>query len=196
MRALFMRGAFTAADASAAGTTLAAYTIGLIPFCLLRSVSATFLARGDTATPVKALFMSVIVNVALKIALMRNYAQVGLALATSAGVWINFALLGWYAHRARLIAIDARLKRSAAKLALAGLALAAALFVGARLFAQEFAGLPAFRPELTLAALALLGAVVYGGALTLLFGRELLSAFRVRRASALATPPGADAPPE
>jgi hypothetical protein len=56
--------------------------------------------------------------------------------------------------------------------------------------------LPAFRPELTLAALALLGAVVYGCALTLLFGRELLSAFRVRRASALATPPGADAPPE
>ena len=34
--------------------TLAAYTVGLIPFVLMRSVVSTFLARGDTATPVKA----------------------------------------------------------------------------------------------------------------------------------------------
>ena len=181
MRALFMRGAFTAADASAAGTTLAAYTIGLVPFVLLRSVSATFLARGDTATPVKALFVSVIVNVALKVALMRDYAQVGLAFATSVGVWINFGLIVWFAHRARLIALDQRLKRSIGKLVLAGLALAAALFVGARAFERLFAALPAFRAETTLVALAVLGAVVYGGALALLFGREWLSAFRRRR---------------
>src|SRR5258708_8063906 len=103
MRALFARGAFTVADAAAAGATLAAYTIGLVPFVLIRSVSATFLARGDTATPVKALLVSVVVNVALKIALMRDYAQVGLAVATSVGVWINFGLIVWYAHRARLI---------------------------------------------------------------------------------------------
>src|SRR5262249_45037720 len=42
MQALFGRGAFTAADAAAAGATLAAYTIGLLPFVLLRCVSATF----------------------------------------------------------------------------------------------------------------------------------------------------------
>ena len=54
MRALFMRGKFTADDAQAAAATLAAYTIGLIPFVLMRSVTAPFLARGDTATPVKA----------------------------------------------------------------------------------------------------------------------------------------------
>jgi hypothetical protein len=41
--------------------------------------------------------------------------------------------------------------------------------------------LPAFRAETTLLALALLGALVYGGALALLFGREWLSAFRRRR---------------
>jgi putative peptidoglycan lipid II flippase len=181
MRALFMRGAFTAADAAAAGATLAAYTIGLVPFVLLRSVSATFLARGDTATPVKALFCSVIVNVALKLLLMRDYAQVGLAFATSVGVWINFGLIVWFAHRARLIAIDERLKRSVGRLAIAGLALAAALFVGARAFERLFAALPAFRAETTLVALAVLGALVYGGALALLFGREWLAAFRRRR---------------
>src|SRR5579884_4365425 len=36
MLALFSRGAFTAADAAAAGATLAAYAIGLLPFVLLR----------------------------------------------------------------------------------------------------------------------------------------------------------------
>src|SRR5262249_15726523 len=148
MRALFARGAFTSADAAAAGATLAAYTIGLAPFVLLRSVSATFLARGDTATPVKALFVSVVLNVPLTILLRRDYAQVGLAFATSIGVWINFALLVWFAHRARLIEIDARLRRSAVKLAAAGLALTLALYGGAHAIPA------AWRAELALAALA------------------------------------------
>ena len=93
MRALFGRGAFTAADAQAAGATLMAYAIGLLPFVLMRSATVTFLSRGDTATPVKALFVAVAVNVALKILLMDRYAQVGLAFATSVGAWINLALL-------------------------------------------------------------------------------------------------------
>ena len=70
MRALFMRGAFTAADAHAAAMTLMAYTIGLVPFVLIRSVVAPFLARGDTATPVKAALIGTAVNIVFKIALM------------------------------------------------------------------------------------------------------------------------------
>src|SRR5262249_33818651 len=66
MRALFMRGKFTADDANAAAMTLAAYTIGLIPFVLLRSVTATFLARHDTATTVKAALTAAAINIALK----------------------------------------------------------------------------------------------------------------------------------
>ena len=89
MRALFMRGAFTAADALAAGHTLAAYAVGLLPFVLIRSAVATFFARGDTATPVKAALIAVAVNIAFKVLLMGPLAQVGLALATSIGAWIN-----------------------------------------------------------------------------------------------------------
>ena len=77
MLALFGHGKFTAADAAAAGATLAAYTVGLVPFVLARVLSATFLSRGDTATPVKALAVGVAVNVALKIVLMKPLAQVG-----------------------------------------------------------------------------------------------------------------------
>ena len=71
MLALFGRGAFTAADAAAAGATLAAYAVGLVPFVLIRSATATFLARGDTATPVKAALIGVAVNIAFKIAAAR-----------------------------------------------------------------------------------------------------------------------------
>jgi putative peptidoglycan lipid II flippase len=196
MRAFFVHGVFTRGDAAAAGATLAAYAIGLLPFVLLRSVSATFLARGDTATPVKALLISVAVNLALKVLLMHDYAQVGLAFATSVGVWINFGLIVWFAHRARLIAVDTRLKRAMAKLAVAGLALAAALYFGNHLLDRLFAGLPAFRSELTLAALMVVGGIVYGGALALLFGREWLALLRRRRGGASPlTPPDAGAPP-
>src|SRR5271165_1771063 len=70
MRGLFMRGAFTAQDAHASSLTLMAYTIGLVPFVLIRSVVAPFLARGDTATPVKAALIGTAVNIAFKIVLM------------------------------------------------------------------------------------------------------------------------------
>ena len=180
MRALFSRGAFTAADAAAAGATLAAYTIGLVPFVLIRSLTATFLARGDTATPVKAMLMSVIVNVAFKLALMRDFAQVGLALATALGAWVNFALVFWYASRARLFAFDDRLKRRAGRLAAAGVLLAIALYVGARVLSPLIAALPSLRDVVLLVALATLGLIVYGGAVALLFGREWRSLLRRR----------------
>jgi putative peptidoglycan lipid II flippase len=195
MLALFARGAFTNADAAAAGATLAAYSVGLLPFVLLRSATATFLARGDTLTPMKALFVSVAVNVALKIALMGDYAQVGLAFATSAGAWINLALLVWFAQRAGLMEWDQRLKLSVLKLAAASILLAVALWTGLRVLAPTIATLPSLRSETLLAALALIGAIVYFGAVAALFGRQWFSAFRGSRGptvSARDVPPPSD----
>src|SRR5262249_17811870 len=63
MGALFVPGAFPAADADAAGRTLMAYAFGLLPFVLIRSAVATFFARGDTATPVKAALIAAAVNI-------------------------------------------------------------------------------------------------------------------------------------
>ncbi len=172
MRALFARGAFTAADAAAAGATLAAYTVGLIPFVLIRSVTATFLARGDTATPVRAALAAAAVNIAFKVLLMGPLAQVGLALATAIGAWINFGLVVAFAARAGLIGIDDRLKSSIGKLALAGPALALVLWLAQRPVADLFRTGPHLRDEMALATLALIGAVVYGGLVLALFGRR------------------------
>ena len=178
MLALFSRGAFTAADAAAAGATLAAYAVGLLPFVLLRSVSSSFLARGNTATPVKALMISVVINVGLKLALMDRYAQVGLAFATSIGVWVNFALLAWFAMRAKLLRVDDRLRSSAIRLALAGLVLAAVLAAAAGPVMRQCESLGALRYVAALAALTALGAAVYGGAIAAMFGRQWFKAFR------------------
>jgi putative peptidoglycan lipid II flippase len=190
MLGLFSRGAFTRADAAAAGATLAAYVIGLMPFVLLRSFTATFLARGDTATPVKALLVSVVVNVAVKLALMGTYAQVGLALATAIGAWVNFALVVWFAARAGLFAVDARLKMSTFKLLVAGLALALALMASERGLDVLFADLRRFRAEAELAALVCIGGVVYGAAVAALFGRRWLHDFAAKRSSSRPTPAG------
>jgi putative peptidoglycan lipid II flippase len=174
MRAMFARGAFTKGDAAAAGATLAAYAIGLIPFVLIRSAVATFYARKDTATPVKAALIGVAVNVALKIALVGSLAQVGLAVATSVGAWINLLLVIAFAVRSGFLHLDSALARSGAKFAASGLLLAAALWLTARLSISYVSGWSAWRDETTFLALIVVGGVVYAGSILLLFGRDWL----------------------
>jgi len=180
MRALFVRGAFSAADAVAAGQTLSAYAFGLLPFVLIRSAIATFFARGDTATPVKAALIAAAVNIAFKFLLMGPLAQVGLALATSIGAWINLGLVVWFAMRAGHLQIDERLRQSTIKLAAAGLALAAVLWLCDAPVARLFEGWHRLRDVANLAVLALIGGSLYGGIILALFGRRWLAAFRAR----------------
>jgi putative peptidoglycan lipid II flippase len=174
MRAMFARGAFSKADAAAAGATLAAYAIGLIPFVLIRSAVATFYARKDTATPVKAALTGVAVNVALKLALVGSLAQVGLALATAVGAWINLLLVIGFAVRAGYLELDRTLMRSSAKFIVSGVLLGTALWLAARFAAAQFAQLSAFRDEAALLLLILVGAIIYGGSILLLFGQGWL----------------------
>jgi putative peptidoglycan lipid II flippase len=181
MRALFMRGKFTEADATAAGQTLAAYALGLFPFVLIRSVTATFLARGDTATPVKASLTAVAINVACKVLLMAPLAQVGLALATSIGAWLNLVLITWFAVRERHLALDAGLRGAMVKLAGAGGALALTLWLVQRPVASVFAGWATWRDESALMVLATIGGAVYFGIVLALFGRQWLAALHARR---------------
>ena len=170
VRALFLRGAFTAADAAAAAQTLMAYAIGLLPFVLIRSTVASFLARGDTATPVKAALVGVGVNIVLKILLMGLLQQVGLALATSIGAWVNFVLVAWFARRAGLTRPDAGVRTVLVRLAVAGVALAVSLYLAGPLAERFVQHAVSLRAESVLAILLLVGALVYGGALMALFG--------------------------
>jgi putative peptidoglycan lipid II flippase len=181
MRALFMRGAFTAADADGAGRTLTAYAFGLLPFVLIRSAVATFFARGDTATPVKAALIAAAVNIAFKVLLMGTLAQVGLALATSIGAWINLVLVIWFATRAGHASHDGRLHQSMIRLAGAGVVLAAVLWLCHGPVVRSLADWQGPRDLAALAILGAIGAAAYGGTVLILFGREWVAAFRGRR---------------
>ena len=180
MRALFVRGAFTGADAIASALTLSAYAFGLLPFVLIRSAVATFFARGDTTTPVKAALVAAAVNIAFKVLLMGPLAQVGLALATSIGAWINLGLVVWFGMRAGLIQIDEHLRQSAIKLAAAGLVLAGLLWLCAAPVGHLFDGWVRLRDVAALAVLAAIGGGIYGGIVLALFGPRWLAAFRAR----------------
>jgi putative peptidoglycan lipid II flippase len=170
MRAIFVRGAFTKTDAAAAAAALAAYAVGLIPFVLIRSAVAAFYARKNTSTPVKASLTGLAVNVVLKIALMGSLAQVGLALATAVGAWVNLLLVIGFAVRAGYLELDRAFLLSLAKFLLAGIVLAAALWFAAPLVTTHFVQLSTLRDETALLALIAVGAIVYAGSILLLFG--------------------------
>jgi putative peptidoglycan lipid II flippase len=145
---------------------------------LIRSVVAPFLARGDTATPVKAALTGTAVNIVLKIALMGSLAQVGLALATSIGAWINFLLVLWLAGRAGFIAADRDLKASLGRLAVAGVAMAVLLAIAVPLVTKLLSSVSRFRNESELLVLTLLGGTVYGVLVLALFGRRWVALLR------------------
>jgi putative peptidoglycan lipid II flippase len=177
MRALFQRGKFTSGDTVAAAQTLAAYATGLIPFVLIRSMTAPFYARGDTATPVKASLTAVAINVGFKVLLMGPLAQVGLAVATAIGAWVNLGLILWFAARAGILGLDARVKRSIVMLGASGMIMATGLYLAARPVGMLTAHLPAFRDESALIALAAIGAMLYGVLILVLLGRHWLRGF-------------------
>jgi putative peptidoglycan lipid II flippase len=173
-RALFARGAFTRGDAAAAGATLAAYAVGLIPFVLIRSAVATFYARKDTATPVKASLTGLAANMALKLLLMGSLAQIGLALATAIGAWINLLMVLGFAVRAGYLHANRTFVGTLAKFAASGVLLAAVLWLTSRFAAAHLSTLSAFRDEVVLLILVVVGAVIYAGSILVLFGPRWL----------------------
>jgi len=135
MRALFVRGNFSVEAAEQSARALMAYGIGLPGFVLVRCVVPSFYARGDTATPVRATVVSVIANVAMKIGLVwgLNLGVIGIALGTSFGAWVNFAMLAAMARKRRLLVATPELKRAILPVIAAAAASAAGFFAGAML---------------------------------------------------------------
>ena len=180
MKALFMRGEFSANDALQSARALAAYGAGLAALVLIRPLTVTFHSRGDTKTPVIAVAISISVNVALKVLLMGPLGHVGLAVATSAGAWLNLAMLVYFARRQDLFALDDRAKTVLPQLAVAFSALALALVAMNTAIAMLIPGRLGDKIELVL--LMAVGGLAYGGALALLFGKRFVADLkRLRR---------------
>jgi putative peptidoglycan lipid II flippase len=101
-------------------------------------------------------------------------AQIGLALATAVGAWINLLLVVTFAIRRGFLEFDRAFVGSLLKFAAAGLVLAAALWGVAHWAASAFAAMTSMRDEVALGLLIVAGAIVYGGTILLLFGPRWL----------------------
>lgn len=140
---LYEHGRFVAADTRATALALMCYAVGLPAFAASGVLVRTFYALGDTRTPVRASLVSVGLNVALNLLLMKPLAHLGLALATSVTAWVTLVQLAAYL-RGRIGALEGgRIARTALGVTLAsGIAGAAcgglaALFPGPRGFVGE-----------------------------------------------------------
>jgi putative peptidoglycan lipid II flippase len=99
---------------------------------------------------------------------MGPLAQIGLALATAIGAWINMALVIWLGLRAGFLTFAPGLLRSLAHLVVIGVMLAALLWGAERVVGRLLSGVR-LREELTLLSVMMLGAVVYAVALLVLY---------------------------
>jgi putative peptidoglycan lipid II flippase len=168
---LFERGAFTASDRTAVSGALAAFSIGLPAYVLVKALAPGFFGRYDTATPVKISVAALIVNVVFALVFMRIFGHVGIALATSLSAWINASALAVVLIRRGHFRPDKRLKKRLPRVIIAASLMAVVLWFGL-MSIGEFIG-PVFGDvgiaagsewarAVTLAGLVVAGALVFG----------------------------------
>jgi putative peptidoglycan lipid II flippase len=196
---LFTRGQFLEADARAAGLILLQYGWGLPAFVLVKILQPAFFARQDTRTPMVFSLVSVVVNIALGVALFHAIGFTGLAAATSIATWITVAQMAFTLHRRKAYAPSAAAWSRIARIVAASLAMGALLALAAHfrtvleapLAGVSLIGLGA--KEVTVLAVCLVGAGVYAG-LLLLFGGMSPADVRaaLRRPAGQAPTPEAD----
>ena len=93
VRVIFERRAFSPADTLATAAALQFYALGLVGYSVVRIASPVFYALGQNRTPVTISVVTVLVNAALNVALVRLMGYRGLALGTSIAALLNATLL-------------------------------------------------------------------------------------------------------
>jgi len=113
---LFQYNEFSINDVQHAGSSLMAYSVGLLGFILVKILVPAFSSRKDTKTPVRFGIYAMIANMVFNLVLVFPFAHVGLALATSLGAFFNASLLlkcllkekvyqparGWWGYLSRI----------------------------------------------------------------------------------------------
>ncbi len=164
MRGVYQHGAFTPADTIGSARALAAFSLGVPAYVLIKILTPGFYARQDTKTPVRLAVMSMLVNLAGNLVLIWPLGHVGVALSTAAAAWVNVVLLYATLHRQRHLRIDARLKSRAVRIAGACVVMGVALALMTAPLDRHMAG-SALERIVALALLCGVGGVVYAAAL-------------------------------
>ncbi|PWR20875.1 murein biosynthesis integral membrane protein MurJ [Zavarzinia compransoris] len=154
---LFQRGAFSAADSAETAKALAVLACGLPAFTISKVFTPAFHAREDTRTPVRLALIALAVNLAVALAVMWDWHQAGLALASTVAAWANTAQLMVILRRRGYFKPDRRLVTRALRFLLA-----TAVMVGVLLL-LEWQLRPLFQRDILWRAGALAGLCASGG---------------------------------
>ena len=127
IRALLEHGRFLPADTIATANALAAFSLGLPAYVLIKVLTPGFHARQDTATPVRIAVASMLVNLAGNLLLIWWLGHVGIALATALAAWVNALALFVVLRRREHFVVDVRLRRAALRLVAAAAVMVAVL---------------------------------------------------------------------
>ena len=182
--ALFGYGKFDANDVARTAEALAAFSVGLPSYILVKVLTPGYYARQDTRTPVRYAMISMLVNLVGNLILIVPLQHMGPPLATAIASTVNVLMLYVTLVRRGDFALDARLRRRAPRLALAALAMGVVLWLGQGVLTPYLHGTWLVR-GLAMAALVSAGGVVYGLATVLsgAFTRDDLKFLRRRRAT-------------
>jgi putative peptidoglycan lipid II flippase len=169
IRVLFEHGKFGPEDTLRTSAALAAFSIGLPAFMLVKALTPGFFAREDTRTPLRIAIVAIVANVGMNAAFVfgTTLEQVGIALASSLSGWLNAVLLAAVLLRRRHWQPDPRLISRTLRVALATIGMSAAL-VGALMLLKPTLA----HPDL-LGVVALLGICAGGGLVYAALGAAL-----------------------
>jgi putative peptidoglycan lipid II flippase len=166
--ALFQHGKFTAAQTLPTAQALAAFSIGLPSYILVKVLTPGYYARSDTKTPVRYATMSMVVNLVLNLAFIKPLGHMGPPLATAIASTVNVAMLYRTLIRRGHFTPDARLRRRTWRLLVAALIMGVVMYFLNDLFQPFVTGISIQRWGAML-VLVTTGGVVYAIA-TLLTG--------------------------
>ena len=161
--ALFQHGKFSAEDSHFTAQALAAFSVGLPSYILVKVLTPGYYARSDTRTPVRYATMSMVVNLVLNLALIPTIGHIGPPLATAIASTINVAMLYRTLRIRGHFAPDAQLKRRIPRAALAAVLMGVAMWFGNALFQPYVTGTSLERWGAMLILVAS-GGLVYGAA--------------------------------
>jgi putative peptidoglycan lipid II flippase len=126
--ALFGYGRYTPDDVFATSQALAAFSIGLPSYILVKVLTPGYYARQDTKTPVRFAVISMVVNLVLNLALIPTIGHIGPPLATAVAATVNVALLYFTLRKRGHFVADAQLIRRGWRLGVAALLMGAAMW--------------------------------------------------------------------
>ena len=159
--AILQGGRFDVADTITTAQVLAAFSIGLPSYILVKVLTPGFYARSDTRTPVRFGLIAMAVNLVGTLLLISTIGVLGPPLATALASSVNVLLLYATLRRRGHLLLDAQLKRRIPRAALAAVMMGVVMWFGNALFQPFVTG---HWVERWGAMLALVGAgvIVYG----------------------------------